>query len=93
MNVFYSRICNLATCVTPNYICVYIFLDRPSDSIFGKLLRNNMDDGQFMYINKGMVKLVTDDNQVLLAPGDMVHMYKEYHCQVRTLFMSIIIFF
>ena len=52
-----------------------------------------MDEDQFLSINDGMLKLVTDDNQVLLAPGDAVHTFKEYHCQVRTLFMSIMIFF
>ena len=27
-----------------------IFFDSPPDSLYGKLLRNNMDDSQFMYV-------------------------------------------
>ena len=61
------------------------FLKGNEESIYGKLLKNNMDGlNSFRPVVEGMDYLVNSDTDVALFLFINVHSFQEYQCKVKT---------
>ena len=60
-----------------------IFTESQPDSVYGRVLKHNMDLDSFMYVRNALEKLVHETHTAYYGVKDSVYSFTEYHCKVR----------
>ena len=61
-----------------------VFIQANEESIYGKLLKNNMDVNSFYPFEEGIDYVVNSDTEVALFHFQDINSFEKYHCKVKT---------